>query len=599
MKHESTIGKILVRLRERNGYTQQQLCHKLCSVSSLAKIESGKNPPEHFLLNRLLERLGQSTAKLEYVLSHEEYMLYEFQYRIHEELSKNSFSNAMELLRSYSMMEMKHEGIKRQYIEQTEAQIMWMMQAPLADVLAKLDTAIGRTMDAHINWKSYDYALSAEEVRLFLFRQEITAEASEEDVLELLAILEYIDRHHTDVEEKVKVYPYAVILLGKELIPYKGHNMLKPYVERALKLLRGEGRLIFLTEIMELYIQILRETGGAEVETTKYERQLDTVRHLLNDTGLQIERYRLFPIWDKEYSLDYETIRRQRTAYGITQSQLSEGICEPETLSRIESGRRKPSHRHYGMLADKLGRNTGRVQIGLGITAYDFDTVLLRRELEKLLHRLEWDAAERVADELEERLDCSIVANRQYIMQMKIYLKNVRGEITNVDARHEFVNLLELSLGNTPLLELPKFALNRLEINLMNHVAIMYMKEGKRREAIAIYEAILEGYHSSEVKEVFHIREISTILANLADLYEEVNFFDKAKDLSEKRIQISILLAKGNDLGRALTTIAFTMERQGNRACVAYYKQALEMLDLMEMKARYQIVKKHFNTNFP
>lgn len=49
-----------------------------------------------------------------------------------------------------------------------------------------------------------------------------------------------------------------------------------------------------------------------------------------------------------------EEIRRVRLERGLTQERLSEGICSPSTLSRIENGSQVPSRRTFQLLMERL-----------------------------------------------------------------------------------------------------------------------------------------------------------------------------------------------------------------------------------------------------
>lgn len=50
-----------------------------------------------------------------------------------------------------------------------------------------------------------------------------------------------------------------------------------------------------------------------------------------------------------------EMIKRKRKELGLTQEQLCEGICEPSTISRIESGRQGPAKNKLDALLQRLG----------------------------------------------------------------------------------------------------------------------------------------------------------------------------------------------------------------------------------------------------
>ena len=56
----------------------------------------------------------------------------------------------------------------------------------------------------------------------------------------------------------------------------------------------------------------------------------------------------------KEFPIG-EVIRQRRMELGLTQEELCEGIYEPPTMSRIETGRQTPSRTKLNVLLQRLG----------------------------------------------------------------------------------------------------------------------------------------------------------------------------------------------------------------------------------------------------
>jgi len=56
-----------------------------------------------------------------------------------------------------------------------------------------------------------------------------------------------------------------------------------------------------------------------------------------------------------------EVIRSLRKKAGLSQEELSEGICSPVSLSRIENGIQKPSSYVLESLLNKLGTSTYQI----------------------------------------------------------------------------------------------------------------------------------------------------------------------------------------------------------------------------------------------
>lgn len=60
-----------------------------------------------------------------------------------------------------------------------------------------------------------------------------------------------------------------------------------------------------------------------------------------------------------------EVIREKRIALGLTQSKLSDGICEPITISRLENGTQVPSFSKLQRIFQKLDLPESRYHVML------------------------------------------------------------------------------------------------------------------------------------------------------------------------------------------------------------------------------------------
>ena len=308
------IGEILVRLRKESGITQAALREGVCAASELAKIENNQKNPDPFLLDRLFRRLGKSAVRLEYVLSAELYHLYELQYEIQVQICRREYDLTEKLIFEYENEKKGKGKIHRQFIAQSRAQIAWLQEKESGVVLKYIEEAIMQTVDFKNLWEK-GKVLSAEEIRLFLFRWEVLkkAESKEKATLaELWKIVEYIEHRQFEPEELAKVYPYAVLLLNE----YGDGSELKTYciaaLENALELLREEGKILYLPEILEACAEIYAKNERHEDHKKAGEllRMRDALVHLELEYGMRFENYRLFSDINRSFKLDYPMCRK-------------------------------------------------------------------------------------------------------------------------------------------------------------------------------------------------------------------------------------------------------------------------------------------------
>ena len=125
---------------------------------------------------------------------------------------------------------------------QEYAQIAWLRGKSVETVCEHLEKAIVQTMpEAEIQRKTG--ILSAEEYKLLLFRWEVCFGTDRErGEKELQELVEEIFQKNFERTERVKVIPYAALLIEKTARDGKADTYLKLITETALENLREIGR---------------------------------------------------------------------------------------------------------------------------------------------------------------------------------------------------------------------------------------------------------------------------------------------------------------------------------------------------------------------
>ena len=370
---KNELGGLLLRLRKEAGFSQGLLCSGVCSVSRYARIEREELEPDFFLLDRLMGRLGKSVERLEYVMPLSVYRIYERRQDIQEAILYGKLDEAENLLDLYEKEKLAEGSLHRQYILQERAQVAWIREKDPDEILKLLDQAIGETMPSEEEMKK-EHCFSAEEGKLLLFRWEVSRKSrtASRDFEELKRLLRCICEQKTNRMDRSKIFPYAVLLYG-EHAPEEKIITVRSLAEEALELLRDEGKLLYMPELLELCGKLLRKSGVPE---EKLQAQLlDRMRQSLLETeqeyGISFEKYRLFDHVIRRFYIDAEMIRKTRTAVGMTQEKLSEDICAQETLARVETGRQTPQSRKLQQMMEKMGRGCGRVNMAMVTEQYE------------------------------------------------------------------------------------------------------------------------------------------------------------------------------------------------------------------------------------
>lgn len=581
------IGEILFRLREEQKITLEQLSKGICSNSQLTRIEQNQLVPDYFLLDFLFGRLGKSTERLEYVLPLEYYELYELRFLIQKHICHMELEQAEQNIQMYEQKKMADKPLHRQFIGKMKAQIAWIRQTNIEEILPVLEKAIGETMPNE-NTVEKGRILNAEEIILLLFRWEVCmnteyARAPEE----LKQILEYVSRQNMCTTEKVKVLPYIAILLGKICDWKRENSLLEMVTKESLSLLRETGKLLYMPEILKQYADILEMRNGCKEFIKILRNERSSVIEVEAEYGITFEKFRLFEHTVRRFELDYELIRNTRIAAGITQEELSDGICAQESLARIEKGR-SPRDKKLSEIMKKMNRN--RERIGSVISAKEYSVLEIKREISKCIHYLDYDKAEKFLDQLEECLDLHIVENYQYVESQKIKIAYQKEGNQWKEYIAQLERLLTLTLKWDVDIQVAG-GLSAEENDIINEMVLISYEKGLVERAVNLLSRQIKIFENGRVHPVFHILEWEMAMGNLALALEETHQFEKSAEISRKKLLISMEAGKGNGIGFSLASIADVLEAEKNDGCVRYFVWCKDLHKLYKMDKRYQLIE--------
>lgn len=592
---EKGIGELLTKLRKEAGYTQSQLCKGLYSLSTYARIETDQSEPGYFELDRLFERMGKSTDRIEYILPLDVYELYELQYYVQRAICHRDMGEAEKMLHQYEKKKQAKQPLHRQYICQETAQLLWLKAVSeenagrqiradiIEEILRLIEEAIVQTMDSETRLKDGS-ALSAEELRLLLFRWEVSRKSpyarGEEELEE---VIQYLKQNSFEETELAKVYPYAVLLFVEQKKETGDYDRCCYLLRTALEVLRNTGRVLYMAEILNAYAEVLKRGNEDAQKIQELESQNRSLLALEEEADIHLQNYRLFHNWNRSFELDYELIRQERIAGGYVQAELAEGICEPETLSRIESGKRKPNRRNMEAIMEKMQRE--RKRVSMMVVAEQYNALELERKITVCNTQHEYEKARELITELENRIDMGKNRNQQYVGMKKLMCLNHYQKIDVDEDILQLNNLLSLTLNDRK--HVFNHSLSETENIILNLLADAYEKKGEVDKAFLIWDELIKKCESKRVHPVFNIRSWELMTANYAGTMETYGILDKAMQLCPIWAERVLSIGKGGQVGRMLSIKACVLEKQNDERCIERFHQALDLFKLMKNTYRY------------
>lgn len=605
---QNDIGKIIFTLRKHYGISQEMLCSGLCSDATLSRIELGERIPDKFLLDALLQRLGKSPDKLETILSERDYFLYEKRQAIEKAIFEHNFKLAKEELVDYEGQKECEEKLHQQYIYKIKSVLSDELDHDTNKSIEHLLEAVNITLPSFKIDKILDYLLSIEEIYLLLMLAQAYSNTEQEgQALQLLYIvINYLDQKYSDEEEKVKVYPKAVYLLSKLLLQDEKYEELVSLCLKTIDLIVSNGVINCLSELLQLCIIGLRHQNNQEL-LKRIICQYDSLNEIYkeyNFTTFNETSTLLQENTQSELYLVNEFIKNCRLANGLSQESLSGDICSPETLSRIESGKRAPSIKNFESLTTRMGIN--KDLYNSFISTENFEIFEKKRELTKLLALHHFEEAEEIFNELVIELEDRVPENKQFLLQYRTLIDYRMKKLTEDEALYGFEKALKHTMKSYDISSFKNIYISRDQVLLINQIAIAYNKLGFKEKAINLLQDVIFNYENSKVDEKYHSVGILLIMSNLATWLEEDGKPEQGNLICNQAINLSFRCGRGNMLAAFLSEKSCCLEQidkinkneNNKKARIKYLKQAFYISDLMKDFKLRDTIQKYFNRNY-
>lgn len=110
------VGNMISYYREKNGLTQRQLCRGICTEATICRIETGCREFDSLISETLLERIGKTADRLEFVLNDEDYALNELRSNILTEIREHRTEQAEKLLEKYEDSMPERDRLHQQFV---------------------------------------------------------------------------------------------------------------------------------------------------------------------------------------------------------------------------------------------------------------------------------------------------------------------------------------------------------------------------------------------------------------------------------------------------------------------------------------------------
>ncbi len=189
-----------------------------------------------------------------------------------------------------------------------------------------------------------------------------------------------------------------------------------------------------------------------------------------------------------------EIIRQRRIELNLTQEELCEGICEPCTMSRIETGHQTPTRSKLDALMQRLGLPGKKYYALMSENELEIEELKTKITAANVQH--DYLTVHSLLNRLEGLVSSDNHIDQQYIARLRI---SCGHKVNDTLIPYEPSEKLDLLL-NAIKLTVPSFDIEEInsklysvnDIKIINNIALCYSEINKMDEALDIYYQLMK-----------------------------------------------------------------------------------------------------------
>ena len=555
------IGRLLYGIRTKYQISVNDICRGICGVSTYCMYENDEMIPDILSVNMFLDRMGFGILGLTAYISEKEVVYFKWKESTRACIRNENYKKLVMLLEHMPTGNVSlNKKIREQYAWFIKGIVAEKDTADLKKATECYEKALECTCGFLIKSQKIEGTFSVREIHIYAIYLNLLCKVNPKEKEEVISrfyqLMQYVNVHYVEEQQKVRIYPLLVCLWGNLVIEGKDTEGSFEIFEKTLELLRKQKSLYCLLEIMRLHILVgLKEKR----DMSKEQEDIKILQSFFEEFGYQAQSQIYVPQANEimlEHVGQYLSTERKKVNY--TQEKISDGICSVESYSRIENGR-KPTRNNYKALTEKIDTEN-RYYIEL-VNTGNIDALLLRREIS---YELFMEKNERLPELLEELKtvlgEKEVAKNRQYLEFVQVSIEENTGRKTWNQCCDMFRNILSYTMNEKEIGK-KRHVYTMLEINLIDHISVCMAKDGKSEEAMHLIKAFLDDMDYMKTEKYYE-----TFLAklNYARWKSDRENFDEAECIYREGIEQRIRRNKTELLDEYIGEYAYNKYLKNN-----------------------------------
>ncbi len=591
-------GELLRRFRLGKNISGKKLGYGVCSKSVILNYEIESRQIDTLLLEFFLQRMGVSEENFALMLTEEEYAYYTWKSEVYEAVEIADWNTLEKLLqKKEALFLVGSDKIQNQFYAYMYGILEAKKYARHEIAAEYLAAAIGQTIGDIHDALTNDVHLSVQELHIILLylHYSLCANKMKKTTAEQMFsdLKTYILSSQLDVKEKCKIYPKMICVRmnhQKEIISNEENRKL---CESGIRILKESMQFNDIVELLRIYIPLLEENSE---EYLFYKKQKEVFEELFVYAEIE-ECFRPEYIVRKipKVYVITEYLKNKRMEQNLTQNQISEGICEPETYSRIETGTRAPSKTNRPALLDRL--NAGWHYFRGELEMDNLKAYHLRRKHRQAEIKDRWQESYDILQEMKMHLNMESAINRQSIFSAESRALYQLNRITEKD----YYSKLQDALHLTTSIDIEKNTLvyyTQTELEIIGEIGVVLRKLGKIDDAACLLEHVLKQMSQSKVPLKFHWNGVGFVKRVLAGVYFSKGMYMEGYELRKNEYKIDIKERNAGNLPTILDGMADDLEHIGEQYKDIYmllYRLTYYVSDFYEISIARDFIEKYYD----
>lgn len=585
MQEQNQLGKLINYERNRAGMSLSELSRGLCSRAFLMRVETGERSCDKMIADALLQRAGFCAERFSYMLSPKEQLLLLLREQMLSAVEAGNKPEAQELIARYRRQTERKGKLHKQFLLLVQTMFDWKCGGSMEAMQEKLAAAWSITMGKDaledlVSGKKRDMGMTLTEFVVammhyrFLEEQGEWLQASEGYQWLLLHLEQFAGE-----EDRVRLYPQiasrCMLLLKKEGKTEEAVRLAKKGVGQ----LQLEGRLFCLRRLLGFILEHGEDTPENKAK----------LKDILESLSWVYEKYKIKEeewAWNIPYGMAGfeqfgDIIRARRKVLGLSQEELSEGICDPVTISRIEKGKVAPKKQVYQKLLARVGMTGDRFE---NTIQAERPELLAEADRACGLMTLVYHAeAEEILNNLEKKMEGTDKFAEQYLKSAKAFAMYNLKKITPEEHSRLQEEALYLTVPRVSPKELADWNFSFQEVRTINMLMTSYDMDGRREEGIMLLEILKRQYEEKPLSLEHHAACYEMVMDNLGNLLGNAGRYEEAIAVSERGFCIGMGAGRGAIAATLLYSVGWDMEQLWEKGI--YTKEE----SLPYMKASYAL----------